>query len=90
VSARLLRWARAQGHRRVTFYVRGSDPSALRIVAKTSARRTEVVWCFRPHRGGGAWIGGLEARRGPRIEFGAGALVRSLGPLGLWVREPPR
>jgi GNAT superfamily N-acetyltransferase len=89
-SAHLLAWARDQGHRRVTFYVRGSNPSALRIVEKTRARRTGVVWCFRPGHGDGAWMMGLRSRHGPRIDFGAGATVRSLGPAGLWVRHQPR
>jgi hypothetical protein len=88
-SARLLRWARDNGHRRVTFYVRGSNPSALRIAEKTSARRTRVVWCFRPGLRDGAWVMGLGAERAPRIDFGARARVRSLGPAGLWVRNPP-
>lgn len=88
-SARLLSWARDQGHRRVTFYVRGSNPSALRIVEKTRARRTGVVWCFRPGNRNGAWVIGLDSRRGPRIDF-AGAAVRSLGPAGLWVRSQAR
>jgi GNAT superfamily N-acetyltransferase len=88
-SAHLLRWARDHGHRRVTFYVRGSNPSAMRIAEKTKARRTGVAWCFRPGHGDGAWVIGLHPRRGPRIDF-SGAAVRSLGPAGLWVRSPSR
>jgi hypothetical protein len=88
-SARLLRWARDQGHRHVTFYVRGSDPSALRIAVKTRARQTGVVRCFRPGHRDGAWVIGLDARRGPRLDF-SGAAVRSLGPAGLWVRSQAR
>jgi hypothetical protein len=90
VSALILRWARGQGHRWLTFHVRGSNPPAWRIAAKMGARRAHVVRCFRPARGQGAWVRGLDERLGPRVEFEPEVVVRSLGPLGIWVRERPR
>jgi ribosomal protein S18 acetylase RimI-like enzyme len=90
VSAEILRWARARGLRRLLFYVRGSSPSALRIVRKMGARRTVVIRCFRPAEGASAWLGPFDRVRGPRLEFGPAASVRTLGPLGSWVRTPGR
>jgi hypothetical protein len=51
------------------------------------ARRTNVIRCFRLKHRESAWLSGLGTRRGPRLEFARGASLRSLGPLGVWVRE---
>lgn len=88
VAREILRWARGQGRNRVTFYVRGSDPSAARIAAKMGARRLRVIRCFRLKDGRGLWLRGLHRGGGPHLEFPPATRIRSLGPFGLWVGEP--
>lgn len=90
VAAEILRWAYRRGRARVTFYVRGSDPSAARIASKMGARRSRVIRCFRLKGGKGTWVRGLASGGGPHFEFPPTATLRSLGPLGLWVSEGPR
>jgi hypothetical protein len=86
VSALMMQWGRARGYRRHIFYVRGDNPSALAIVDKIGARRMRTVRCLRFARGNGLWVTGLRRDALPRIEFRPEVSVRSLGPLGLWVR----
>jgi hypothetical protein len=88
VSCLMMAWGRRQGYGRHVFYVRGNNAPGLRIVAKIGARRTAVVRCLRAKSGAHAWITGLRPGRPPFLDFGS-ARVRSLGPLGLWVPDPP-
>jgi hypothetical protein len=86
VSCLMIAWGRQQGYRSHIFYVRGNNAAGLRIVAKMGARRTRVVRCLRPRFAQGAWVTGLRPGGSPRLDFGATATIRSLGPLGHWVR----
>jgi hypothetical protein len=84
VACLMMAWGRRQGYRRHIFYVRGHNAAGLRVVSKMRARRMRVVRCLRL-RSGADWVQGLRSPSGPRLEFPAEAIVRSLGPLGAWV-----